>query len=86
MIPYIILFLIPAFMAVGVPPSAPKKQGRAPFIFFCVMIAMMIGFRWQVGGDWSWDIHQFSPSGGRPVRLHECRRPGLCRADVADDA
>jgi hypothetical protein len=57
-IPYIILFLIPAFMSFAVPPSAPKGQGRGPFVLYCVMIALMIGFRWKVGGDWSWDIHR----------------------------
>jgi len=58
MIPYILLFLIPAFMAVGVPPSAPKKAGRGPFVLFCVLVALMIGFRWEVGGDWSWDTRR----------------------------
>ena len=58
MIPYVVLFLIPAFMALAVPPSAPKRAGRGPFIFFGVLIALMIGFRWQVGGDWSWDTRR----------------------------
>ncbi len=58
MIPYIILFIIPAFMAAGVPPSAPKRAGRGPFVFFCVLVVLMIGFRWHVGGDWSWDTRR----------------------------
>jgi hypothetical protein len=58
MIPYIVLFIIPAFMAVAVPPGAPKRQGRGPYILVGVLIALMIGFRWEVGGDWSWDTRR----------------------------
>jgi hypothetical protein len=58
MIPYIILFIIPAIAALGQPPSAPKRQGRGPYVFFGVLVALMIGFRWEVGGDWTWDTRR----------------------------
>jgi hypothetical protein len=53
------IFLLAAFFALAAPRDAPKVgSGRLPFIFFAILLALMIGFRWQVGGDWSWDTRR----------------------------
>ena len=56
MAPYFIIFLSAACFALAAPPDAPMRgAGRVAFILFAILLALMIGFRWQVGGDWSWD-------------------------------
>jgi EpsG family len=56
MAPYFLIFLSAAFFALAVPPDAPMRgSGRVAFILFAILLALMIGFRWEVGGDWSWD-------------------------------
>ena len=32
--------------------------GALAFILFAILLALMIGFRWEVGGDWSWDTRR----------------------------
>ena len=55
--PYFLIFLIPACFAVLAPPDAAKRgAGLVAFILFAIFLALMIGFRWGVGGDWGWDI------------------------------
>jgi hypothetical protein len=57
--PYFIIFLLAACFALAAPPDAPKRgEGRVAFILFAILLALMIGFRWQVGGDWSWDTRR----------------------------
>ena len=57
--PYFLIFLLAAFFALAAPPDAPKSgAGRGAFILFAILLALMIGFRWRVGGDWSWDTHR----------------------------
>lgn len=55
MIPYFILFLIPAALTfVGRPGWGKSTQGRQISAAYAVLVAFMIGFRWRVGGDWCW--------------------------------
>jgi EpsG family len=59
MAPYFLIFLSAAFFALVAPPDAPMRgAGRVVFILFAILIALMIGFRWEVGGDWSWDTRR----------------------------
>ena len=59
MAPYFLIFLLAAFFALAASPDAPKGgAGRSAFIFFAILLALMIGFRWRVGGDWSWDTQR----------------------------
>jgi hypothetical protein len=59
MAPYFLIFLLAAFFALAAPPEAPKGgSGRVAFILFAILLALMIGFRWRVGGDWSWDTQR----------------------------
>ena len=57
--PYILIFLLAACFALAAPPDAPMRgQGHVAFILFAILLALMIGFRWQVGGDWTWDTRR----------------------------
>jgi EpsG family len=57
MAPYFLIFLLAAFFALAAPPDSLKGgAGRGAFILFAILLALMIGFRWRVGGDWSWDV------------------------------
>ena len=57
--PYFIIFVLAAFFALAAPRGAPTKgAGRIAFILFATLLALMIGFRWEVGGDWSWDTRR----------------------------
>ena len=58
MAPYFLIFLPAACFALAAPPDAPRGAGRGAFILFAILLALMIGFRWQVGGDWSWDTRR----------------------------
>ena len=59
MVPYFIIFLIPACFTVAAPRDAPREgAGLAAFSLFAILLALMIGFRWGVGGDWSWDLRR----------------------------
>ena len=59
MLPYWILFLVPAILAGAVGPRKIKRRDRtlplrldgATLVIF-LLIVVMIGFRYQVGGDW----------------------------------
>jgi len=57
--PYFLIFLISACFTVLERRDAPKREaGRVAFIVFAILLAVMIGFRWEVGGDWSWDVRR----------------------------
>ena len=57
MAPYFLIFFLAASFTVLAPPDAPRSGGGlVAFILFAIFLALMIGFRWQVGGDWGWDI------------------------------
>jgi hypothetical protein len=59
MLPYFLIFLLAACFALAAPPDAPiRGAGYNAFILFAILLALMIGFRWRVGGDWSWDTHR----------------------------
>jgi EpsG family len=59
MAPYFLVFLSAAYFALAAPPDAPMRgAGRVAFIVFAILLALMIGFRWEVGGDWSWDTRR----------------------------
>ena len=57
MIPYWLLFFIPAFQAVSklrqTQPYLPEQRWPAPWRGVFVLFALMIGLRHQVGGDWA---------------------------------
>ena len=57
--PYFVIFLLAAFFALAAPIDAPRRgAGLVPFVLFAILLALMIGFRWEVGGDWSWDARR----------------------------
>jgi hypothetical protein len=57
--PYFLIFLIAACFTIFAPRDAPKSgEGHLAFILFAAVLALMIGFRWEVGGDWSWDVRR----------------------------
>ena len=59
MAPYFLIFLLAAYFALAAPPDAPMRgAGHVAFILFAILLALMIGFRWEVGGDWSWDTRR----------------------------
>jgi hypothetical protein len=59
MLPYYLIFLLAAYFALAAPPDAPLRgAGYVAFILFAILLALMIGFRWRVGGDWSWDTQR----------------------------
>jgi EpsG family len=59
MAPYFLVFLSAACFALAAPLDAPMRgAGRVAFILFAILLALMIGFRWEVGGDWSWDTRR----------------------------
>jgi EpsG family len=59
MTPYFLMLLLAACFALAAPPDAPKGgAGRGAFTLFAILVALMIGFRWRVGGDWSWDTQR----------------------------
>ena len=57
--PYFLIFLLAACFTVLASRDAPKRgAGFMAFILFGILLALMIGFRWEVGGDWSWDTRR----------------------------
>ncbi len=59
MVPYFLIFVLAAGSAIIAPRGAARKRGGlVAFTLFGALLALMIGFRWQVGGDWGWDIHR----------------------------
>jgi hypothetical protein len=59
MLPYFLIFLLAAYFALAAPSDAPLRgAGYGAFILFAILLALMIGFRWRVGGDWSWDTQR----------------------------
>lgn len=61
MIPYWILYAIPTAFALVTGPLDRRVGGHQRFwvLGYGVVIALMIGFRWNVGGDWGWEHHFF---------------------------
>src|SRR5262249_31310019 len=43
---------------------AKTGAGLVAFVLYGALIAFMIGFRWNVGGDWGWDIRRMMRFGG----------------------
>ena len=53
MLPYWFLFAIPAFVALQERSAHPVSPRRKPlFVSVTLLLAVMIGLRYQVGGDW----------------------------------
>jgi hypothetical protein len=57
MMPYWVLFLLPAWAAINttnsrVAGSNPRKGRNVPWVFFWIFLTFLIGFRYRVGGDW----------------------------------
>jgi len=64
MAPYLLLFLLAGCFAVIAPRASAKTgAGLVAFVLYGALIAFMIGFRWEVGGDWGWDIHRMMRCG-----------------------
>ena len=56
MLPYLALFLAPAWAALTTRPDRPGlRHDRVMLVVFGVLLALMIGFRYQVGGDWGFE-------------------------------
>jgi hypothetical protein len=71
MIPYFLIFLLSAGFAVVAPRNATNRgAGFAAFALFAVLLALMIGFRWQVGGDWGWDFHRMLALGDADIATY----------------
>ncbi len=59
MIPYFLIFSLAAGFSILAPRDAAKRgAGFVAFAAFAILVALMIGFRWEVGGDWGWDIRR----------------------------
>jgi len=59
MLPYWLLFLMPALLAITSPPSRKVRRDGTRFtqsdpiwVFMLLLLTIMIGFRYRVGGDW----------------------------------
>jgi hypothetical protein len=69
MIPYFLIFSLAAGFSILAPRDAAKHgAGFVAFAAFAVLIALMIGFRWEVGGDWGWDIRRMIILGDADLR------------------
>lgn len=68
--PYWILFLVPAWLAMSRPPasqaSAKREQGLWRLTF--VLLALMIGLRHEVGGDWETYLDFIHQASDVPIR------------------
>src|SRR3954471_21688342 len=53
MIPYIFLFALPACAALAEHPHSRREHPGAMWIVAGVALTLMIGLRYQVGGDWN---------------------------------
>ena len=74
--PYFLIFLLPACFAVVAPPDAAKSRGGlVAFVLFAILLALMIGFRWEVGGDWSWDIRRMLVLGDADITEYVMKSP-----------
>jgi len=58
MIPYWVLFLIPAFAAATGPTKSVSKS-IVPWVFFSLFLILFIGLRYDTGGDWGNYYRQF---------------------------
>jgi len=60
MLPYWFLFVVPAFLAFL---ERASSRHRSPYAFswlsICLLLTILIGFRYQVGGDWAHYEDQF---------------------------
>ncbi|MCL1629206.1 EpsG family protein [Roseibaca sp. V10] len=59
MLPYWLLFLVPALLAISSPPSRKMRRDGTRFarsdpiwVLMLLLLTIMIGFRFRVGGDW----------------------------------
>ncbi len=54
MLPYWLMLLVPAFAAFAQPYRAPavRRGGRAPWLVAWLALTLLLGYRYQVGGDW----------------------------------
>ena len=71
MIPYWILFITPAWVALLSPPlKSVRADGTRPlrvdgvWILIIVTLTMVVGFRYEVGGDWGSYLRYFSNAKG----------------------
>jgi len=52
MFPYWLLFAVPAFVSLFEYPRHPFKGEKALFVLAIALIGVMVGLRYEVGGDW----------------------------------
>lgn len=59
MLPYWLLFLMPALLAISTPPTRKARRDGTRYtpsdpiwVFMLLLLTIMIGFRYRVGGDW----------------------------------
>ena len=60
--PYLVLYLLAAFIAYQAPPAtiSGKTRGDGAFIGALIILTILIGYRYQVGGDWEAYILYFN--------------------------
>jgi hypothetical protein len=76
MAPYFLIFFLAASFAVLSPRDAPKSGGGlAAYVLFAILLALMIGFRWRVGGDWSWDVRRMLRLGDADITQYIMNSP-----------
>jgi hypothetical protein len=71
------MFWLPFLGAIS-PKSLANKQSRAVFAFVCIVLAIFIGLRDQVGGDWGAYVNELGSVGSLPLSdaIEEIKDPG----------
>lgn len=77
MLPYWLMFAIPALIVL-MPGRLRASQGRWAWLIVAVVLALVMGLRHEVGGDWFNYLHQFGRFSADPlgVVLREAKDPG----------
>ena len=77
--PYLVMFVVPAVMSMLAPtqPAAPERRLEFSWLLVGLVFAMLIGLRFQVGGDWSnYESHYRNALGVPLKELLTRRDPG----------
>ena len=65
MLPYWLLFFVPAFAALSERSSDPGRKGiKLSWVFAWSFLTALIGLRYQVGGDWGNYVRNFYGASG----------------------
>ena len=79
MLTYWFMFLLPAFasLAVSVKPASSRRRLEASWLAVIVVLALLIGLRHQVGGDWgTYEKHYFEMVGASLAEVLDSSDPG----------